>query len=509
MIASPEQQTITGFALPEDGWYHIAVPGEWPHKPTGLVQVVDEASMQSIVSDFTEAGSQPHWPGVLIDFDHQSLDEDKPTTAAGWIIELDKRASGIWAKVRWSDLGRKSIEGGRYRFISPVWRSTDCDMLENDRIRPLKLMNCAVTNDPNIKGLFPLSNACLEKPLRFSLPAVSLANSTKPARMTDDERKAMFAAMGHRGGGGGGSGGGGGGSPSRRRELPPRPPATQAAQQYARQIEQLKQQRENLERNRRPRPRPHEGFDRVNAREAAREAFQSGKITATQIADYRRNIEQQNRRRRNELTRIKRNIRDQYKTPEQQERALARYLRRQETEHSKAVDKWTRANRYIDQDIAKIDRKIHEFEIRIAREEDKLVREEIRAEIARDKEVYRQRRDGTRDDLAQTREERLREQFEAREARYEEEANQKLTPVQAYRAELTRRRTYYEAVERGDLDYAERLAPGADHRRVSETIKRINGGGQGQADRRAREALRDDVFSRPPPMPEDDLITSI
>ena len=147
------------FILPEDGWFHIAAFGEWPHKPTGLTQIIDEESVDEIIKAFTEFAAAPNWPGVLVDFDHQSLDQDKPTVAAGWIIGLQKRPTGLWAQVRWSDLGRKSLEGGRYRFISPVWRSSDCAKLGDDRIRPLKLMNCAVTNDPNIKGLFPLSNS--------------------------------------------------------------------------------------------------------------------------------------------------------------------------------------------------------------------------------------------------------------------------------------------------------------------------------------------------------------
>lgn len=170
------------FILPEDGWFHIAAFGEWPHKPTGLTQVIDEVCADEIIKAFTEFKAAPNWPGVLIDFDHQSLDIDKPTVAAGWIGDLQKRDSGLWAKIRWSDLGRQSIEGGRYRFISPVWRSSDCAKLDGDRIRPLKLMNCAVTNDPNIKGLFPLSNA--DKPTRFSAPAREIlpAPSPKPAK---------------------------------------------------------------------------------------------------------------------------------------------------------------------------------------------------------------------------------------------------------------------------------------------------------------------------------------
>lgn len=179
------------FNLPEDGWFHIAAFGEWPHKPTGLTQIIDEESADEIIKAFTEFAAAPNWPGVLVDFDHQSLDQDKPTVAAGWIGGLQKRPTGLWAQIRWSDLGRKSLEGGRYRFISPVWRSSDCAKLGDDRIRPLKLMNCAVTNDPNIKGLFPLSNSAkadtriVAPPMEIPhTPGAPPSSGTKPAKPT-------------------------------------------------------------------------------------------------------------------------------------------------------------------------------------------------------------------------------------------------------------------------------------------------------------------------------------
>ena len=45
---------VTGFALPEDGWFNIATRGEWPHKPTGLVQVLDDAAIAAIIDAFVK-----------------------------------------------------------------------------------------------------------------------------------------------------------------------------------------------------------------------------------------------------------------------------------------------------------------------------------------------------------------------------------------------------------------------------------------------------------------------
>jgi hypothetical protein len=63
------------------------------------------------------------------------------------------------AAIRWTDTGEAAVKGGRYRFLSPVWAKSDCEDLGNDRLRPVRLLNAAVTNDPNLKGILPLSNS--------------------------------------------------------------------------------------------------------------------------------------------------------------------------------------------------------------------------------------------------------------------------------------------------------------------------------------------------------------
>ncbi len=159
------------FQMPEDGWYQMAPLGEFPHLASGVVQVVDAAACVSMVNRFNEESQAENFAGLLIDFDHFSLDRGNKSEAAGWIVALEFRAprdeggnlkpevgNGLWAKIRWSDLGEDAVKGGRYRFLSPVWTRADCEELGNDRVRPVRLLNAAVTNDPNLKGMVPLSN---------------------------------------------------------------------------------------------------------------------------------------------------------------------------------------------------------------------------------------------------------------------------------------------------------------------------------------------------------------
>jgi len=158
------------FELPDDGWYQLAPLGEFPHAAAGINQVIDETACARMVTAFENArAAVDNFPGLLIDFDHFSLDAAKHSEAAGWITDLkfvpqsamgnhQSAISGLMAAIRWSDTGEAAVKGGRYRFLSPVWAKSDCEDLGNHRLRPVRLLNAAVTNDPNLKGILPISN---------------------------------------------------------------------------------------------------------------------------------------------------------------------------------------------------------------------------------------------------------------------------------------------------------------------------------------------------------------
>jgi hypothetical protein len=148
-----------------DGWFHIAPLGTFPH-PTGALQVIDAEACAAMARTFAEEARQPNFPGLLVDFDHASHDPAQPTTAAGWLSSLESRDDGLYAQIRWSDLGHQALTGGRYRLASPVWNRADCDQwtapVADGRdalhLRPRRLDRLALTNDPNLPGLAPLSN---------------------------------------------------------------------------------------------------------------------------------------------------------------------------------------------------------------------------------------------------------------------------------------------------------------------------------------------------------------
>jgi len=147
------------FVLAADGWVQVTPCGEFPHAGASVVQVIDRAACNAMATEFTSCKADANFPGVLVDFDHFSLDTGQSSEAAGWITELESRETGLWARVRWSDAGLSAVQGGRFRLMSPVFPPPSaCEDLGGGRIRPRTLVSVALTNEPNIKGGRPLAN---------------------------------------------------------------------------------------------------------------------------------------------------------------------------------------------------------------------------------------------------------------------------------------------------------------------------------------------------------------
>jgi hypothetical protein len=153
---APGADPAAPFTLPSDGFVHLAPRGNFPH-PSGLTQILDDAAIAAITSQFDSArAANPAHPGLLVDYDHFSLEPDRSSEAAGWITAIDTRPDGLWAQIRWTPEGRAAVANGRYRFLSPVFSRVQT--IDDTRVRPLELAAAGLTNAPNLKTLAPLSN---------------------------------------------------------------------------------------------------------------------------------------------------------------------------------------------------------------------------------------------------------------------------------------------------------------------------------------------------------------
>ena len=461
----------TMFQMPDDGWFQLSATGSFPHATTGLVQVIDDDAIAAIVQKFTEEATKPNFPGVLVDWDHSSLDLDKPTEAAGWIVALQQRPDGLWGQVRWSDRGAEAVSGGRYRFMSPVWRQEDCLDLGEKKVRPLRLFNCALTNDPNIKGMVPLANS--------------------GRQLTAKQLRFLHAQRG-----GGGSGSDSGGDSGGTGDAPAVPqgeyiqteagwqinPAftstpQQAAESAARRgenpkIAALKNIRTQLEAMRQPSPEPPAPVQETNTRalkyELARRGAGTNEINAA-VAQ----AEASNRAAREAERALHQELREAgYATREEREQVIEKIRDRALKDFEKATEAWRKREEKITAEIGKVDVEIgqqleREENARIAAlskaEQAALKREDqaARAQVARDKEEAR---------LAAAEQRRIE-----RENRMIAADQEKNDPQRVYRAALTKRRTYWDALSRGDQGYAERIYPGADHQKNAGAMKEVSG----------------------------------
>lgn len=118
-------------------------------KYPGMPYLCDEQSFDAVMNEFAAQKND-----MVIDYEHQTMAEPPvEAPASGWIKQLiNKGKDGIWAVVEWTKRAQEMIANKEYRYISPVFlrRKTDG--------RIVKLLNVALTNQPNIDGMVPLTN---------------------------------------------------------------------------------------------------------------------------------------------------------------------------------------------------------------------------------------------------------------------------------------------------------------------------------------------------------------
>ncbi|MDR0536179.1 MAG: phage protease [Puniceicoccales bacterium] len=161
--------------LPPEHLYQIAPLGEFPIRvpleslpqasraaladgagkdgTVRILQVVDADAAWALAS------SLPEGRELLVDYDHESLDTDKSTRAAGWLSKASATCEGLYANIAWTDRAAREIAGREFRFLSPVFASGDSlAHLGGNRFRVTRLLGAAVTNNPNLRTIKPLSN---------------------------------------------------------------------------------------------------------------------------------------------------------------------------------------------------------------------------------------------------------------------------------------------------------------------------------------------------------------
>lgn len=125
-------------------WIHVLPAGEICTKDGRGPYTLPDAAQ--LIARSMAAGK------LAIDENHSTdlaAPQGQPSPARGWIVELQQRADGIWARVEWTNTGRQIMASKEYRGVSPVI-AHDSDNV----VRALR--RASLTNAPNLEGLSTL-----------------------------------------------------------------------------------------------------------------------------------------------------------------------------------------------------------------------------------------------------------------------------------------------------------------------------------------------------------------
>jgi phage I-like protein len=135
---------------PSDGWVMLMPSGEFaPSNPAdkrGPWRLDEPAAV--IANSALPA---------LLDFDHRSLAPaaHQDTAAAGWIVALEARPTGLFGRVEWTPRGTAALAGREYRHISPTFFAA-----AGGAVR--QLQGAALTNLPALTDLPALASTTVE-----------------------------------------------------------------------------------------------------------------------------------------------------------------------------------------------------------------------------------------------------------------------------------------------------------------------------------------------------------
>jgi phage I-like protein len=145
-----------------DGWIHIVPKGELPNREAGIVQVLDDESLDSILAGIEKDKNRlgDNWPGLYAGREHFIYDADQDSAALAWFKDFEKRADGIWAKENGlTDTGTTAIRNRDYKFTSFVADRSDLKKIVGNRYRVMKIETVGFTNQANGKELLtPIRN---------------------------------------------------------------------------------------------------------------------------------------------------------------------------------------------------------------------------------------------------------------------------------------------------------------------------------------------------------------
>ncbi|HEV2693427.1 MAG TPA: phage protease [Verrucomicrobiae bacterium] len=156
-----------------DGWIHVVPKGDLPNREAGIVQVLDDESLEAIMTGITQDQKRlgDKWPGIYAGREHFIYDPAQDSAALAWFKDFQKRDDGIWANADGlTQLGSDAVKNRLYKFTSFV--ADRGDLAKTDgasteglpRYRVMKIDTIGFTNQANGKELLtPITNRAGEE----------------------------------------------------------------------------------------------------------------------------------------------------------------------------------------------------------------------------------------------------------------------------------------------------------------------------------------------------------
>ena len=145
-----------------DGWIHIVPKGELPNAEAGIVQVLDDTAMDSILAGIEKDKNRlgDRWPGVYAGREHFIYDDTKDSAALAWFKDFKKDADGLWAKDDGlTPAGTAAVTNREYKFTSFVSDPKQLQKIDGKRYRIMGIETIGFTNQANGKELLtPITN---------------------------------------------------------------------------------------------------------------------------------------------------------------------------------------------------------------------------------------------------------------------------------------------------------------------------------------------------------------
>lgn len=120
--------------------------GKWEHPEYGTISI-NEEKMEGFIRSFND---NVRGVDLAIDLEHGIT--EKKGAAAGWIKNLVRNGSKLFATIEWTELGKKALKEGLYRYFSPEFKFVYQDK-ESGKIFKNVLLGGALTNRPFIKNM--------------------------------------------------------------------------------------------------------------------------------------------------------------------------------------------------------------------------------------------------------------------------------------------------------------------------------------------------------------------